>query len=1011
MNIMTILKLIIIVTALTIFAVTSVSLMTTSYSEYQEYYQAVMAEKEYQKYLDTLPLSFDSLSVSVNDGVTYYATGKARPSKEDLTVIAHFSEKGKAFDRILDASEFELVVPADFSTEGGSITVKYLYQPEKAEDATEDPAPIIRSSELNISLTPVVLTSLKVLSSPYRVYYSDEMSFEKDGIKLEAGFNCGEKIILDAADIEVLTTGNLSVGTESAKISYTSGDVTLEADVPITVASAAEYDDGEIIKIKADDGAYASVAHGQSPETANPPSVRATYKSGNRLLLAPNEYSITSETETAYFYNSCILKISLNSNPAIACQMAANVSYMGEAEDATAVGGTKADISDALFSSGATVGTMTGFKDGDSLTFTINSENIVKAPLSIRIANMSDSDINLAEIITVKVNGRYLPVSLLSVINPGKLPTAEAYSFSSYTLSNVVLNKGINTIEITFRNMKDASVAIDYIALETKYKGMISSNTEEHIVNSFEAGITPELTVELVKDFHSVTNGLYIHGMCTDGKYIYVSRTTDLEEEKTVRCIMVSKYDAVTYELIASAPLSADASCETNAGITYYDGKIIIFYNNGTEWCIDPSLTGEWTEYTGFAFEGTDGVALRDVYYNNVTNQFAVFTGEKVTIYGKDMKAVTSFNFKSESGSLKSARMSGSADYIYVTFNKDGIFKPTVQMYDWAGNYIGRFVAPNSPDVFGTFDSAKTNIQGMTIVNGDIIFAQIRWTTKGSALLKVSYPRVEAALDFDLTIGEYVAATIDGGVTSSATAAPSNKIPATGVYAMGGAYDGEYLYISMNGLKNLTTTISKVDPVTLQVIGETVTFVPAEIDGDNSRIFLKDGKLYCIIRDGSMYEINTNDLNGVGCNVTKSELSFAQYGTAFSAVWGESAGKFAVLTNDKKLHIVNEDLSSFVKGITLKNGSAAPSSVTCDDKFIYVSYKASASVPVDVYTWDGEKVGSVTVSGFTLGTDVSFNVQAIFFVDGQMHATVCSWTNGHMVYHDWIVEINEDDLK
>lgn len=1001
MNIMTILKLIIIVTALTIFAVTSVSLMTTSYSEYQEYYQAVMAEKEYQKYLDTLPLSFDSLSVSVNDGVTYYATGKARPSKEDLTVIAHFSEKGKAFDRILDASEFELVVPADFSTEGGSITVKYLYQPEKAEDATEDPAPIIRSTELDITLTPVVLTSVRLVNAPYRVYYSDEMTFDKDGIKLEANFNCGDKVVLDASDIDVVTTGKLSVGTESARVSYTNGDVTLEATVPITVASAAEYDDGEIVDIKAEGNAL--VIDGQSLAEAKP-VIRATYKSGNRLILSSDEYTVSGEIEKASFFSSCILNVALKGNSTITCKTSAAVRFVAEAENATASGGVKNTVTAA---DGSSLTVLENLSAGNTVSFAFNSDAIAKGHFALRIATTLEKSVQLCDVLMIKVNGRHLLVPSNITLDAWN----EGYCFIECTLPEIVVNKGVNTVELIFGEFSGYTVAVDNLSIETKYDGIISSDTEEHITNSFESGIAPELTVELVKDFHSVTNGLYIHGMCTDGKYIYVSRTTDLEEEKTVRCIMVSKYDAVTYELIASAPLSADASCETNAGITYYDGKIIIFYNNGTEWCIDPSLAGEWTEYTGFAFEGTDGVAIRDVYYNNVTNQFAVFTGEKVTIYGKDMKAVTSFNFKSESGSLKSARMSGSADYIYVTFNKDGIFKPTVQMYDWAGNYIGRFVAPNSPDVFGTFDSAKTNIQGMTIVNGDIIFAQIRWTTKGSALLKVSYPRVEAALDFDLTIGEYVAATIDGGVTSAATAAPSNKIPATGVYAMGGAYDGEYLYISMNGLKNLTTTISKVDPVTLQVIGETVTFVPAEIDGDNSRIFLKDGKLYCIIRDGSMYEINTNDLNGVGCNVTKSELSFAQYGTAFSAVWGESAGKFAVLTNDKKLHIVNEDLSSFVKGITLKNGSAAPSSVTCDDKFIYVSYKASASVPVDVYTWDGEKVGSVTVSGFTLGTDVSFNVQAIFFVDGQMHATVCSWTNGHMVYHDWIVEISEDDLK
>ena len=183
MNAFTIIKLVAIIVALAIFLSSTITFMAESYKEYQEYYQAIMADKEYQKYLETLPLSFDGLTVTLNDGVTYYATGKARPKKDDLTVIAHFSEKGKDFDRILDNSEYELIVPTDFADNGGSITVKYLYQPEKAEDATEDPAPIIRSSELGIQLTPVVLTSVKLVGNPYRVYYSDDMSFDKSGIR------------------------------------------------------------------------------------------------------------------------------------------------------------------------------------------------------------------------------------------------------------------------------------------------------------------------------------------------------------------------------------------------------------------------------------------------------------------------------------------------------------------------------------------------------------------------------------------------------------------------------------------------------------------------------------------------------------------------------------------------------------------------------------------------------------------------------------------------------------
>lgn len=1004
MNSFTIFKLVVIIVALAIFASATLSFISTSYAEYQEYYQAIMAEKEYQKYLDTLPLTFEGLSVSVNDGVTYYATGKARPKKDDLTVIAHFSEKGKIFDRILDYSEYELVVPEDFSKNGGSITVKYLYQPEKAEGATEDPAPIVRTTDVKIALTPVVLTGIKVLSAPYRVYYSDEMSFDLEGVKLEAIFNCGEKVILGASDVVAKSEGNLAVGTESVKVSYTHADVTVETDIAIAVDSAAEYDDGAIVEINAEGKPL--VIDGQSLAEAKP-IVRATYKSGNRLLLSPDKYSVSGNANQASFFNACILDITLNGNSSISCKTSAAVRFVAEAEDATANGGTKNTVT---AQDGSSVTVLENLTNGNTLSFVINSDTIAKGKFSLRIASNSANSLKLTDILVIKVNGRHIlvPSSVsLDAYNDG-------YSFVDCTLPEIVLKSGSNTVELVLDGMDGYTVAIDSLGIETSYNGIISSDIEDHLVNSFESGLTnPELTVELAKAFHSVTNGLYIHGMCTDGQYIYVTRTTDAEEDNKIRCIMVSKYDANTYELVASAPLSADASCESNAGITYYDGKIIIYYNDGTKWWIDPSLTGEWTEYTEFNFEGTEGKAIRDVYYNNVTDKFAVLAGETITIYGKDMKAINSFNVKTQTSGLYITRMTGTTDYLYVGFTKDTVVNPTVQMYDWSGNYIGKFVAPNTDNPSGT---TKSNIQGFVFLNGNIIFSQIRWSTKGSGFLKVSYPKVDAVLDYKLSIGEYIAAAQDKGVTPQASASPvtNGKISATGVYAMGGAYDGEYLYISMNGTKNLTTTLSKVDPETNRVIGETVTFVPADIDGDNSRIFLKDGKLYCIIRDGSMYEINTADLNGVGCNVTKSSLSFAEYGTAFSACWNDSTGKFAVLTNNNKFHIINGDMTTVKRDIELKNGSLVATSICSDEKFIYVNYKNGNNKTinsVDVYTWGGEKVGSFDISGFALGSDVNFNVQAIFFVGDQMHVTVCSWTSGHMVYHDWIVDINEDDLK
>jgi hypothetical protein len=74
-------------------------------------------------------------------------------------------------------------------------------------------------------------------------------------------------------------------------------------------------------------------------------------------------------------------------------------------------------------------------------------------------------------------------------------------------------------------------------------------------------------------------------------------------------------------------------------------------------------------------------------------------------------------------------------------------------------------------------------------------------------------------------------------------------------------------------------------------------------------------------------------------------------------------------------------------------------------------YKASGTVPVDVYNWNGEKVGSFNITGFGMGEDVSYNVQSIFFHNGKMHATVCSWTTGYQAYFDWVVDIDQSILN
>ena len=99
MSVTTIIKLLSAVAALVVMVVAIFSIMVPSYSEYQPYYDSVMQEKEYDKYVSTLPLEFVAISAELNEGVEFYEGDV--PEKGDFFVKATFTEKGKEFENMI----------------------------------------------------------------------------------------------------------------------------------------------------------------------------------------------------------------------------------------------------------------------------------------------------------------------------------------------------------------------------------------------------------------------------------------------------------------------------------------------------------------------------------------------------------------------------------------------------------------------------------------------------------------------------------------------------------------------------------------------------------------------------------------------------------------------------------------------------------------------------------------------------------------------------------------------
>ena len=147
----------------------ALGVMLGSYGNWRGYYDRLMAEREHQKYLDSLPLEFTGISAALADGVVFYDNGTADPEAYDFTVSANFTEKGREFSRKLSLGDYSIEVPDDFADHGGAVTVSYTWQPEKAEDAAEDdplPDPITKTTQVNISLVAPDETVYKVTAIP-----------------------------------------------------------------------------------------------------------------------------------------------------------------------------------------------------------------------------------------------------------------------------------------------------------------------------------------------------------------------------------------------------------------------------------------------------------------------------------------------------------------------------------------------------------------------------------------------------------------------------------------------------------------------------------------------------------------------------------------------------------------------------------------------------------------------------------------------------------------------------
>lgn len=965
---------------------TSATTMLESKSAYDKYYQAIMDAKAEQERLNKLPLELKSIDAQLVDGKEYYTDGLAAPTKDDVMVTAHFSEKGKDFDKILGSDEFDMNISSDFAENGGTIEVSYTFVPEKADESEADPEPVIKTTSFNVELTRVALKKLVLEEKPYRIYYSDAMEFDTDGMTCLATYNNGRTVRIPASKLEVETKGKLTAGAESATVSYTLDDVKLTTEVPVTVVSADEYEDGEIWSLRAE--GETEIVDGSTFDDVEL-AVRATYANGNRLLLDRSEYDITGNTATATFAKNCVLTCVLKANRTILCKGAAKVVYVQEAETATLTNATAANVGG--------VEAVNSFAEGASISFNVNASALAKGKFYIRLANCSGEDISLKEVLTLKVGDREYGISPLLTAQKG----GETATYTDYLICSPLLFAGDNTITLTVA--KDTALAIDSFKYVTRYEGTFYSSMGEYI----ELNEKHDFVVEAASAWGGFGGKAYLHGLATDEQYVYGACTSWSDG---LRNIVVVKIDPTTGTEVARSKPTAVNSNEAFAGVTYLDGKVIMYAADGTQYYTDADLENDWQLYDGFQFEELGDAKLKDAAYVASRQIYVLRSDNTIMLFNKAGEKTSEFGISNNvnGGTLK--RVSVVNDYIFAVYTADGKYYPIVSVYNFEGKLIRTVTVEfDTAEIFGPIVTKLncTNVQGLVALNDTLYFSVLKWQQGGDApmLIKVDYPAISEDLTVDLTPGESLEVSEKEDKVVVADGKKVTTFEDIGDFAMGGVSDGEYLYLANNTDGNTTTTVYKVDPETLTIVGKSRPVRTAEGDGDNGRLFIKGDKIYVVPNlQGKMFCANLADFDGGAASFEECAIPMTGLTWLKDATWNESVQRYAGVDNNT-LHICNADGTELATAALGSSGMKV-SSVDSDEKYIYVSYCTNnqAKLPIDVFDWLGNKVGTIDATGINMGTDAqgeayNYNVQSLFMHDGLLYASVCTWQNSPSKYH------------
>ena len=217
----------------------------------------------------------------------------------------------------------------------------------------------------------------------------------------------------------------------------------------------------------------------------------------------------------------------------------------------------------------------------------------------------------------------------------------------------------------------------------------------------------------------ATVSGMYNHGLCTDGTYLYVADSPEIDK------VRIRKVDVRTGNVVAtttSAVTKRDGLWVGGDYLFYKGGYVYNVDSTGKVWCIAAESIGvndaALKEVT-FAIDGFSGT-IRSVSYNAERNVYAVMdTAGKV--YVVDAATMTVKVTMEQGVGTKVVGIYCDANYVYA-LKEGAVNTPTICVYDYTGRYIG-----TCTDMTTGVAVAKNNVQSICSVGGTVYVLVCQW--------------------------------------------------------------------------------------------------------------------------------------------------------------------------------------------------------------------------------------------------------------------------------------------